>query len=534
MTRINSTLFLSLSFLLLAYAGEADEFQEQCQQISQYLVKDQYLLQCHGNYHHYNADAYRQYYQKNNAQTQGIVKIASFNLLQPGSSASFYKDYKLLAELMNKWDLISAVELIAVVGEDLKHNQAVLSFINDGPQLIAQLQKKIQESCSLQEKSKLEEELITLQKDLKLAPNLYRAPGYLQILNELRQLDPSWSLLLTPRGEGTEEANLKELAGFYYRAQTVRPLINPYCREVHTHGTAHPFACIPDFSAHFMDTDYRQVFSRRPFMASFESGDFTVALLAFHSIFSSPTDDELMRNILTPTFGVADYTQLGVGVTKQNYARFAELKVIMEFIRRMQQRFEQKDIILIGDFNLEISNPFLPESLRPWPNSELFIADPTTISQRRYQNDGSETFGYASNYDHFVLDPTQSRECVDERGILDAKRYDIFREDISTPIEQKYLIRTENYANGKYIIDQAGINKMNAGMKLYEQALRKRQTVRDNKIVWDDYKFSYRLSSMKKRVYTDQQYDNTYYRLYAELLSDHAPILLSCRTTASN
>ena len=42
---------------------------------------------------------------------------------------TLYKDYEILAELINKFDVIGAYELIPVVSADAKNNRAVIKFL---------------------------------------------------------------------------------------------------------------------------------------------------------------------------------------------------------------------------------------------------------------------------------------------------------------------------------------------------------------------------------------------------------------------
>ncbi len=498
---IKKTIILTILCALTSVANASTEavrisYRQQCLEIKKYLIKDSYRLDCNYSYHHYNADSSKKYY----AGNSDGVKIASFNLFNPGNSQTFFKDYNLIAKIINSFDIVAGLELLPIIGEDLDNNESVLKLLGDS--------------------SKLSDEVKDY--NLAVAPSLYRAPGYLKILNELRQLDPSWSLLITPRGQGSELSNVQELAGFYYRASRARTIQNDYCKEFVTNHVGSPVGCIPNFGSQFLGKDLKQVFSRRPFIASFQSGNFQFTLLTSHVIFTSPIDLESMAKILLPTFDVSDYHELGTGVTKQNYARFAEIQATLYFMDKIHERYPTNKLILMGDLNIEASNSFWDQLLSRSSGHKLFITEPTTTTVQRYNRNGEPTNGYASNYDHFIYNPKQTTNCDS------ASRFDFYNQDITEEINKRYLVRSPDKTGDIYPIMAS--DKIAAGLELLQQKLYSRYTIKYNHVVWDDYKFEYRLSSFKKRVFSDQQYDKTYYRLFTEVISDHAPISLNCRT----
>lgn len=543
MKKLNSLVTL-FSLLISAHAlsmvrDEISETQKnvhyrnQCLENKEYLVKRQYTVNCNYNYHHYNAASYKSNYRASKAKENGNVRISGFNLWHPGTTKTLFKDFELVAKTINQWDVVGALELLPVVSTDLKNNKAVVTFIKDGDRLVENLQQRIaiyknrkMTATNVANIEKYTAKLNKLKLDLAEAPSLYRAPGYLKILTELRKLDKTWALVLAPRGEAFKETDVQELSGFFYRSSTVRPVTNEYCRDVKTNGFGTPFACIPSFTSYFMGAEYRHVFSRRPLMASFKSGNFDFTILASHVVFNSPKDEEIKRGILQSVFGTDTLEYLGQGITKATYARFAETATMLRFMNILRANYEEKDIILVGDFNLEKNNPFWQQIIREFPGGEVLIDEPTSLTTQRISG-GSETGGYASNYDHFVLDPSQTTEC----DISSAKRESITTGRIGYSVKRRYNVRSnEADIDGNYPITAAGERRVQRHLNSFYNKESQLRTISRNQVVSDTRDLETKMKNFERRMFTEQQHNRTYYRMYMEAISDHAPISMNCST----
>ncbi len=509
------------------------QYRKQCLENAKFLVKNQYSVNCNYNYHHYNSVSYKRRYRVSKAKENKQVRIAGFNLWHPGTTKTMFKDYELVAKAMNNWDVVGALELLPVVSDDLRNNDAVIKFLASGDDLIRDLEQRIAKvkarrvtEKSIADLALYREKLSQLKKDLSEAPSLYRAPGYLKILTELRKLDESWALLLAPRGEAYKETDVQELSGFFYRSSIVRPTVNQYCKDIKTNGIGTPFACIPNFTNYFMGADYRHVFSRRPLMASFKSGDFDFTLLATHIVFNSSKDEEIKNSILQSVFGLTDLDDLGVGINKGNYARFAETATILRFMQMLRMNYSEDDIILVGDFNLEKSNPFWNDILREFPGANVLVDEPTSLTTQLYTG-GLTTGGYASNYDHFVLDPENTSEC----DISSAKRENTTSGRIGYSIKRRYSVRSSRRdSEGNFLITSAGERRINRLVDALYKDLSSKKTISRNQVVPDTRNLDQTIAKFKRRMFEEQQYEQTYYRMYMEAMSDHAPISMNCST----
>jgi hypothetical protein len=562
--------FFCLAIALSAHSKSPEEdhqknieYREFCEQNREFIVRNRYAVECFHNYHHYNANAASRFYQRSRAISQGELKISSLNFLHPGTAKVAYKNYALLAEMVNQWDLIAAQELLAVVARDFTHNRMLLDFIDRGPGLVSELKAQLQIDPRNQE---LRQRLQQTQSDLAQAPALYRSPGYLDLLHELQKIDPSWSLILAPRGEAAESRHVQELTGFYYRASKVKPEINPHCQayqEQERNGI--PFGCIPEFDRPFMDRDTAQAFSRRPFMASFKSHEFEFSLLTTHVIFTSPRDENKIKEIMSAAFGVESFENLGAGISIGNYARWAEIKLVMDFMENYRRRYRRDNIIFAGDMNMDSENPFWSEVLATMPGSKVLIDDPTTLSQLRIRVSGIPTNGVANNYDHFVLRPSAFSNCQDRSGNMRSRVVSLYEGPVAEKIRRQYYIR---YRDGRSVarLDEQGRKyedegdddndndddsdapmPMNLGpeyqsipsaerlmaplISQLHRELLKQKTIRDDQIIEDHYRVDQLVENYRQRVFLSQLYNRTYHRIYQELLTDHMPIELTCKTS---
>lgn len=519
-------------------------YRTYCEEYKTYLLADRYDVECFHNYHHFNSSAHRRNYSVNRARQNRDINIGSLNLLHPGTARSAFKDYKLIAKMINEFDVLAAQELLAVVARDLQHNNAIVSFINDGPRLIQELEEQIRVNFQSQE---LRDRLRKLRNDLRIASTLYRAPGYLDLLHELQKLDGSWALILAPRGEASEPTNVQELTGFFYRASIVQPVRNPHCEEYpESEYQGHFYGCFPNFYQEFMGRNTAPAFSRRPFMASFKSGDLDLTLLTTHVIFTPPRGEEKIREVMQAAFGLDTHDSLGTGVNQSNFARWAEVKLTLEFMQNYERSYRNGKVLFVGDLNLESSNYFWSTAFEStFPGGVISIDTPTTLSQIRYRVSGVATNGVASNYDHFIFKPSQMPSCLGRDGKPRAEVYNFYNESVGLDIRRQFYVRDlrkdlentddDDDFNVPFTVDYDLIRGaeriINPYLLKYQRELESLKTVFNNEVVPEDYRIAQRVNTLKQRVFLDQLSNRTYYRIYQELLTDHLPIVLTCRTT---
>ena len=555
---VYSTLILA-GFKSTNEASAKSDMLEECLNNKLFTTKE-YTINCNEEFHHYNAEAYEENYDAYAAKEKGKVRISEFNALHPGMDKTPFKDFKKVAQVINEFDLVGVTELIPIMGKHLTNNYKVIRFKSDTPREIDDLDQEITDLESVIKKSKrksvvkerdlrlLNKKRIQLKKDLKKIDRIYRFPGYVQILDALHKLKngKTWALILSPQGEGPETTNTMELVGYFYRSSVVQPKTNKYCGS---------YACILAMDRRDMGVNLSDAISRRPFMADFESGNFSFSLITSHIIFDSPKSSYKMEHILSNSFGVDTYKGLGKGLTKANYARFAEVKFAFDFIKRnLQRRGHEEDIIYMGDLNLEKSNPFWHKVLSAWPGSQIFIDKKTSVSKFRVAG-GKETFGKASNYDHFIFDPVKTSECVKTSKSnpiprLNGGVLDFTKGKIGRSLNNMYNIRDESdYLDGMGPNDQdfdLNPRKFDRLMKRYvyrkldkkkptytigsKNAVEGKHKKVSSGIVIDTKADEKYAQNFENRVLRSQLFDNTYYYYYVQLLSDHYPIYMNCKT----
>ena len=271
-----------------------------------------------------------------------------------------------------------------------------------------------------------------------------------------------------------------------------------------------------------------EVFSRRPFLGSFESGDFDFTLITSHIVYRSPDDAEEMAGILEPSFGVSDYRELGAGVTgvtKDNYARLAEMKIIMEIMERLRAESKEKDVIFLGDTNLESSNDQWANILNSFPGSELFIDEPTTLSMQLELSDGTRTNGLANDYDHIIMDTKETDECLKSNGKLSPRVGNFLEGRTKRMIQSRYLYRRP----GTTQKNPTAESKRQQMVQAYRDRLEHRYTIKYNRVVVDEHRLEELVREFDERVFLSQLEEDNFYRFYKEVISDHLPVYFSCR-----
>jgi hypothetical protein len=271
-------------------------------------------------------------------------------------------------------------------------------------------------------------------------------------------------------------------------------------------------------------------------------------------VFTYSGDEDAHKDLLQKTFGTNDYKTLGPGINSTNFARYAEVKNTLDFMNKYRTKYNDKKIMFLSDTNLVSDNLFWPEVLKAFPGSELLITDPTTVSPVRYRGDGTETNGEANDYDHYFLDKKEFKTC--DNGEV----YNYFNEKIYNDIENTYIIRKEvvgvttklrNFQNKlfsdddlsgdipapdeqtpiklDYPLTPKGQSKKDKLVSSFKKNLLLLKTVKDGKIVFDDFQIEERIVGMDRRVFLRQLTNPFYHRFMQELLSDHFPVALTCK-----
>jgi hypothetical protein len=536
-----------------------ESYRSLCELINELIVNNEYKLGCYTNYNHYGPTSK---IPKEHSQ----IKIANYNLLHPGTSKALFKDYALVAKIMNRYDVVSGLELLATVGRDKENNDDVLNLINGSEDLLKKLREQRSKLTSALKIKAMDLKIAKLVEDTKKASDLYRAPGYLRVLQELKKLDPSWGLILSPRGDSALIGSVEELIGFFYRGNVVTPTFNPHCKETMGDGAGAPVACFITLTKPYIQNDLVQHFARRPFMASFKSNNSRFTLVSSHVVFTYSGDEAAEKDLMMKTFGVEGYKDLGVGINSTNFARFAEVKNTLSFMDAYRNKYKDDRIMFLADTNLVSSNVFWPEILKSFPGGELLIKEPTTLSPARYMINQKETNGVANDYDHFILDKKDFSECDD------GEVYNYYKEDIYKNLESRYVIRQESVGvdvpkafnflpaplfqeslstptyedeqgvfNGDippvddpatvkldYPLTPAGQSKMDKFAANFEKYLKGLYTVKNYEIVPDDFQIKERVEGLKRRVFLRQLTIPYYYRFTQEVLSDHFPVAITC------
>lgn len=355
-------LTLAFGTLLIATAHAEDTTDsgdpvEVCKQAGRlYYWHDDLKFDCSSNYIHIFAkEAVAM-----PAASRAKVRIGSFNLFHLGDGQAPMKRLGLLARMMNQWDIVAAQELMPVPGRWMQINREVVDLISSG------------------------------EFDDRQAPRDWRAfePGYLQLLNQLRELDSSWSLILQPVARS-------EMVGFYYRSSHVRLKTFDYCAK---QGTQKNLACSLDIPAR-----QRRLMSRNAFAAYFEAGGFDFIGVTTHVRFRP---SEVKQDVIDQETEICENFagQSKCDMTKEKTSRFYEVKAIADQFPALRRTDE--DILFMGDFNLEITrknSDYWNASLNKAPGFQVFQEAKTSLSIP-YQN-------LASNYDHFVLNPQVTTAC---------------------------------------------------------------------------------------------------------------------------
>jgi len=430
---------LTLSLSAMAYKNFDESGLSECQNNQKFT---EIKTVCNDLFHAYPSGV------KTDLEDLTPVKIAGYNIYEIGSGESRYKDFAVNAKMVNQWDVIGAVEIKRVVGDDATNNEKVIKLLGKG------------------ERYKF---------NMELAKRLYKVPAYLKFLVELRKLDPSWSMIMTPY----QQSKRNELTSIYYRSSKVQLESTKYCESValanliarkgivkHFNGeektrepvlpTAEEGVPLSAGCILSLPLDQEELTARIPFAASFKSGNFDFTLLATHLRFRTPglvaihkmldtvfhpaglgmpiLNSNLLDKIIkkktddTITFSEKVRTLADINGTKYivseaditkaltfslpllkarrgyyganwtiNIPRYYETRFYVEQMQKMrevphticpitgaaitaeEEAQVEKDIILVGDFNLDI--PFLTEVELKDPKIIKVLADNDKVTK---------------------------------------------------------------------------------------------------------------------------------------------------------
>lgn len=418
-----------ISLLFIAAIGFTDDSRfadkQTCELAQKYLTD--LAITCDDKYHHYLSN------QTTPSKNTSRLQIASWNLFNLGFYKQRFKNIALLAELADRqgWDVIAATEIFPL--------------------------------------------------DSKLV-NSNSWPGAIQLLQELRKLDPSWSLIISPYGLGSEGSSTVELGGVYYKSSRLRAVSTESCDAL---------ACIIKLPTHLYpglsDEMLGELVSREPFIASFQTLDnkFDFSLMPFHARFRQTKVSKVMDSIigvkrnsdgnitfergmffdiddvlgkeradvfrkkLTSEAGSHGQQTEARDSIKELLSRYAELSAIGRFIHNIKSNQKEQDIIWAGDFNLEYNlrrfNDWdivlLKNELK---GAKVLVDELTSLSDKER---------LASNYDHFILNPQDTAECKENSaaavdfmnpGVLPSlKKYLVFLNDPTGFFEKKFFKQKE-------------------------------------------------------------------------------------------
>lgn len=614
------SLILSLS-LIGAYANtslannhnKVLEYQKECKTLHSFLkTRTEYKdmdVKCNYNYSHWNSKS-SQYYKG----APKKLKVAGYNLLHPSTDKTKFKDFQITAKMINQWDIMGATELIPLTSRDAKLAANISKLITEiAPNGIAAYELKItaeneklkknkaslrtenNKSNSSQTKidslnSKIEKSkgliagykigIKKFKSDVKLTNKIYPEASYLKILRELRKLDKSWALLLSPVGEAERESSQQEFAGVFYRSSVIKPKTNKYCTAIRKVDKASAYACLPTFSS----STERNAFSRRPFLSSFQSGSFKFSMLVAHVIWGEKsllTKQPRMGQILKPAFGVNNLDEFktkygkGTHVTGANFARVAEVKLTVKLMDKLKKNYSVDNIIYYADTNLNLVevdqtavNTF-GKRKGYWDivfdqntGIDAFVTERTTATSQFYKidKDGNkyETNGLANSYDHFVFNKSEIRECAtaDDSNIrlynYHSKKSELVkRRQNWSAEEKKRIVSAGDLVRKKYgVLTGSGASSKFSKTK-FDKVLSKiitvpyakplnfpilkrvaidanHPTVKQYSFIEDDKYEAKGKENFIERVLNSQKDLAEFYYKSEQLLSDHLPIEMNC------
>lgn len=398
-------------------------------------------------------DMFNHYLPENSGSAKDTkeMRLGSYNIFRLSEQRKS-KRLDLIAQMMDsEWDLVALSEIQSNKSTDLKLNVNAQVAFRDG---------KINED------------------QLKKA---YALPTYVLLLLELQKLDPTWGLILSPTSYGDES----DMFGFLYRNSTVKPVESKYCKDKYITNKRYPGPFVFDEIAALdygyagkakdpsqkeldagvrddvvindrafinpdiayacplaLEGDDNALFSKIPLTARFRANNFEASYISLHLRYRvNPTcDADCKKGIYESLLAEADGDNkkaieaavMGDGELKdgeiQELARFFETRATTRAGKEIQDLENDKDVIIAGDFNLEIEadgnwrNNMWEVAVAPIAGAQVFNKEKTSLGAKG---------GYANNYDHFILSTEEG--ATDECDVSTVRRIDVISG--STPLE---------------------------------------------------------------------------------------------------
>ena len=178
----------------------------------------------------------------------------------------------------------------------------------------------------------------------------------------------------------------------------------------------------------------------------------------------------------------------------------------------MKEKAHDKDVIFTGDFNLELNDKsldFWKAALRPTSGLTPFQKESTTV--------GIKFSKMVSNYDHFIFDEKLTSECdpssVKAYNFLKAAK--IEQDEVGQVIQQYFDVQNrtqladEKKKNTESLVK---VDKSSSGLVVRKLTDIEKQDAYGNVDI-----------SLERMNFNE-------YSLVMQLISDHIPIEISCRT----
>jgi hypothetical protein len=489
------TLFGSLSWAVSAELSAME--QSECafaQQRYEFLSDDR--AECNTDYLLFESG-------KKSAPSENL-KIGSFNVIRLGTDASQFKRYDMTADIINDWDLVAVVEIMPTPAAYQAHNRSVDAVYEQ----LRTHQRNYADS--------------SLKNYRKILADSYKMPGYLRLLKALRELDPSWSLILGPRATGDTSTSL-EISGFYYRAGKVENIPSNFCRGMR--GCNLP-----------IKSEWLSVVSRIPFSATFKSGNFQFRGVAVHLRFrenapeclegqqpkerntSEDNPDNVTVNCAVFTPEARQWLDKFADVKDaKKRGRYIELGIFNEVLK-----VSKEEVIIMGDFNLEYSdannrgnNVDLWKRAIADEGKNVFVHEKTSISRKN---------GLKSEYDHFLFNKDRLSHC--DASSAKSHSFLMNLKDPTSPLPELASLSETLHL------------RKTAPQILYdnfEQQMAERKklvscTAKDCMMApfFDPPDLTSIVETYNKRILNTPE--NIRYKVFEDLISDHIPIAMECKT----
>lgn len=487
-------LFLLLSATpIWALLDEADSSLEEISEClldkNRYEFLEQDKIECNGNYLLFQSPK--------RSKVPAQLKIGSFNIIRMGTDSSVFKRYDIVADIINQWDLVGVVEIMATPAAYIEKNRKI-------DLVAAQLQIHQRKYSALQKKQYA-----------GILNDSYEMPGYLKLLMALRELDPSWSLILGPRATGSTVTS-REMGGFYYRAGAVTNIKSSFCG-----GERGCAVAIPEKVASLVP--------RLPFSATFKAGSLRFNAVALHLRFRenppeckagerASEDEKEPRCAIFSTEAKTWMNEFKDVVRTKPRGRFIELAIISD-----QLKNSTDDVMLMGDFNL----PYVAGSGRTsndiyWSRAlnndgkKIFVHEKTSLSRQ---------YGLSGEYDHFIYDPQKIKGC----DSTTAKAYS-FLLNLKNPVtEEQPLQKISDFLLNRKENAEAILAEYAEGLALKQQLQSCSETGCVTSPLLNERAQQNLIELYKNRiVYTKSTIP---YKIYEDMISDHIPITMNCKTS---